>query len=578
MIFVKMKNKKLILLSALLLSALTMSAIPARKGLRRNITLDDGRVVSAELRGDEFFSFWQTDDGGRYVLDADKGVFTAHDFDNRMMAGAAKRNQANRGRVAVRRQAPGTRAGLGEDHAQYVGKKKGLIILVNFADTKFGFGHNNRFYNRMANETGYTSTLGHVGSVKDYFLAQSNGQFELDFDIAGPYTLPQKVAYYGQHDGNDNDRRAGTMVATACKLADPDVDYSQYDWDGDGYVDQVYVLYAGLGEANGGDENTIWPHEYQLRYTDYGGSMRTDDGVSVDRYACGSELQMNRLGNRQVGGIGTLCHEFSHCLGLPDMYDTQYGGNYGMNTWDLLDQGSYNDADGRVGLGMCPPNYSSYEKWYCGWVEPTVLSKPTTVKGAMAQHDRYGQVFVVYNDQHPDEYYLLENRRNDNGDTWDQSIAASGLMIMHVDYNADVWNYNIVNTTTGNAASYFNHDHQSMTIFHADNSTVNNRGDLYPYNGNNSLTDTSTPAATIYNNGTLMGKPITNITKNDDGSISFDFMGGSTQNVVDGIQQIKTDAQSSVARIYTLDGRCLGSSLDKLPKGVYVVNGRKVVK
>lgn len=561
--------------------AFDAQAVPARPGIRRQLTLASGEKVTAELRGDEFFSYWQTDDGNRYVFDAEKGVYDNKNFEPLSRRGMLKRQQANSRRVEARasnKHGVKAKAPLGGDHTQYTGVKKGLIILVNFTDKTFKFGHNQRYFNRMANETGFSSSLGFVGSVKDYFLAQSNGQFELDFDVVGPYTLPHEYAYYGKHttDGS-NDQRPGTMVRDAVRLADGDVDYTQYDWDGDSYVDQVYVLYAGLGEAAGGDDNTIWPHEWTLEYSEVGSSYQTGEGVFVNRYACGCEQSLNRLGNEQINGIGTLCHEFSHCLGLPDLYDTNYS-NFGMGAWDLLDSGSYNDADGNRVLGMCPPNYSAYEKWYCGWIEPTELKEPTTVNNLPAQHDNYGHVFVIYNDNHTDEYYLLENRRNDNGDTWDQSIAASGLMIQHVDYDANVWRYNIVNTTSGSTASYFNHTHQSLTIFHADNSTNNYAGDLYPYNGNNSLTDTSTPAAVIYNGGSLMGKPITNITKNDNGTISFDFMGGSSSNVVNGIDDIRVKAPEERQGIYDLNGRYRGTDTQSLPKGIYVRNGKKYVQ
>lgn len=563
----------------LLLSVAELQAVPARKGLKKQIKLDNGKTVTAELRGDEFFSYYDAGNGNRYVLNAENGLFGDKDFEKFSERGKVKRDFANRSRVdqasAKRRKANS----LGGSHTTYTGKKKGLIILVNFQNKTFKFGHNQAFFNRMANETGFSNNSGFVGSIKDYFLAQSNGQFELDFDVVGPYRLPHPYAYYGAHSSEGgNDVRPGTMVRDAVQLADKDVDYTQYDWDGDGYVDQVYVLYAGLGEAAGGDNNTIWPHEWNLSSSEVSQPYRTADGVSVDKYACGCEQTLNRLGNEQINGIGTLCHEFSHCLGLPDLYDTNYQ-NFGMGAWDLLDQGSYNDADGTHLMGMCPPNYSAYEKWYCGWITPTTLDGPTSVKGLQAQHDKYGQVFVVYNDKHTDECYLLENRRNDNGDTWDQSLAASGLMIQHVDYNDTIWNYNIVNNTSGSTANYFHHDHQSLTIFHADNSDSNYAGDLYPYNGNNSLTDTSVPAAIIYHGGSFMGKPITNITKNDDGTISFDFMGGSSSNVVDGINGIYTTNNNvKPAGIYGLDGRYYGNDATDVPRGVYIINGKKYIK
>lgn len=572
--------KKNLLLFAMLGLSVAASAIPARRGIMKTLTLADGTQVTAELRGDEFFNFWQAEDGNRFVLNPDKKVYETVQFDELAAAGEARRQKANADRA--------TRAArskvIGGDHATYTGKKKGLIILVNFTDLKFGTFHNKSFYNNIVNKIGYTSSLGFVGSVKDYFLAQSNGQFELDFDVVGPYNLTRDYAYYGAPSSSDSDSRPGAMVAQACQLADPDVNYADYDWDGDGYVDQVYVMYAGLGQAYSTDENTIWPHEFQLSYSDYGRSYATQDvtadgkTIGVDRYACGSELGLSKVGAQTVIGIGVLCHEFSHCLGLPDSYDTG-GNNYGMSTWDIMDAGSYNEKDGTQGLGFCPPNYSAWQKIYCGWVTPTELNTATTVKGMQPQGMKYGEAYVIYNSAYDNEYYLLENRSNKFGD-WDRSIAGSGLMIQYVDYDPKVWQYNVVNATTGSTAQYLKHTYQSMTIFHADNSATHdtNSGDLYPYGSNNSLTDTSTPAATINHGGAFMGKPITNIKRNADNTIDFDFIGGSTSNIISGISVISDGMAAKSTGVYSLDGRYMGTTLEGLPHGVYITNGKKVVR
>ena len=495
----------------------------------------------------------------------------------------ARRAEANKARAA-RRQAP-RRVTIGGANNGYTGTKKALIILVQFTDTKFTVGHNKAFYNRVANEVGFTNSLGFKGSVKDYFLAQSNNQFNLDFDIAGPYTLRHEVAYYGAHSGSSNDSRPGAMVAEAVANADKDVDFRNYDWDGDGYVDQVFVLFAGLGEAAGGDENTIWPHEYNLASSDYGHSYPTEDNVTVNTYACGPEMTMayTPLGYRKrVDGIGTICHEFSHCLGLPDMYDTQ-GNQYGMGTYDLMDQGSYN------GDSFQPPYYSAYEKWYCGWATPTELSEATTVKD-MKPVAEGGQTFVIYNDNHKDEYYLLENRQQEG---WDGSLYGKGLMITHVDFDATVWRYNLVNANysynDGTKTVTLN-DHQRCTIFHADNedgtrTLASIAGDLYPYtdslgNVNNGLSASTLPSDTLYNANAAgthqMDKPVTNIVQNADGTISFDFMGGSATNVISGIGAIAVRRPSADEEVYNLMGVRMPDGKN-LPAGIYIRGGKKVV-
>ena len=579
--------KHLLLASLLGFVSLTAQAVPAKKGVWRMVTLADGTQKRVELRGDEFCSYWVDAEGICYNIDSKSKCYVKVDAKNLQLRGSLLRAKANQDRIErmakARRMA--VKKSLGQTNGSYFGKKKGLIILVQYKDKKFKFGHNQKMYNRIANETGYANSLGFVGSVKDYFLAQSNGQFELDFDVVGPYTLNHEYAYYGAPSGNSHDVRPCDMVYDACRLADPDVNFTDYDWDGDGYVEQVYVLFAGLGQAAGGDENTIWPHEYKLQEGNNGSYVSKDNNVVVNTYACGPELtlQYTPVAYRErVDGIGTLCHEFSHCLGYPDLYDTGNGGNFGMGEFDLMDAGSYN------GESFCPPNYSAYEKWFAGWITPTVLDKPTSVKGMQAQDVKYGQAFVVYNDNNKNEYYLIENRQQNVG-IWDNQLPASGMMITHVDYDENVWGWNNVNSIVnysnqyGSEYAYLDNDHQRLTIFHADNeegTSVNSQtGDLYPYKDNNSLTDTSSPSAIIYQGGSTMGKPITNITQNEDGSIDFDFMGGSNDNIISGIHFVENDKVSSYGLgVYSLDGRYLGSSVSGLNKGIYIVNGKKIVK
>lgn len=583
-------TKKTILLTAFMALALSVGAMPAKKGAKKMIRLADGTSVLAELKGDEFKSYWQAADGKCFSLDPDKKVFKEIDLASFSPAFSEKRDLINKSRVK-RLNKVASRASLGGDHLEYKGKKKGLIILAQYKDKKFKSYHDLAYYKDLANKPGFSTAYGHVGSVRDYFLAQSNGEFELDFDVVGPVELPNNYAYYGAHSKNgDNDSKPGTMVAQACKLADEKfgVNFADYDWDGDGEVEQVYVLYAGQGEAAGGDEDTVWPHEFVLSSSDWGSALSLD-GVKIDTYACGSEQSITVVYNHFTGtykvkefpdGIGTICHEFSHCLGFPDMYDVNYGGNYGMGCWDLMDQGSYNGE----GRGYCPANFTAYEKMYAGWLQPIALDKATTIKGVKSASD-YGQTFVVYNEANNNECYLLENRQLTG---WDAALPGHGLMITHLDYDPNIWQMNNVNTivnysgTYGDQYAIYDNDHQRCTIFHADNTTKDDTKALYPITGNNSLTDTSEPAAAVYNakadGSLLMGKPITNITQNDDGTIGFDFMGGSDNNIIDAIENITIQQPSKFTGYYTLDGRYAGSSFSSLPKGVYVTNGKKIIK
>lgn len=498
--------KKLFFTLSMALMSTLVFAVPAKRGLWKTVKMADGTEVRVELRGDEFCSYWQAADGRKLVQNNSTGFYEIADME-------AMKAKADQLRLSARRSKSNdiqTRGALGGDHQPYVGTKKGLIILVEFADTKFWEDHTPTLYQRIANEEGFNE-MGFSGSVKDYFKDQSYGQFELDFDIAGPVTLPNNYSYYGGpiNGQNDNPTALGEMVISACEAIDNDIDFTNYDWDGDGEVDQVFILYAGHGEASWDDPNTIWPHEWNIHSAL--GKTLTLDGVKIDTYACSCELGVKTENNKRVeciDGIGTICHEFSHCLGLADMYDTSYSGYYGMGNWDLMDQGSYN------GDGYLPANYTSYERMYAGWIEPTELKENCEIS-SMKDLASSGEAYIIYNDNNKNEYYLLENRQLTG---WDAGLPNSGLLILHVDFDATVWKQNLVNSTS----------RQRCTIFIADNNpNENDAGDIYPYSYNNSLTNTSTPAATLNNMNTdgskYMNKSIRNITRNGDGTVSFTF-------------------------------------------------------
>lgn len=595
--------KKIIAMLSLALAASTTFAVPARQA-KKTLTLADGTQVVATLMGDEYMNWWQADNGMRYVESQEnEGVYVAANMDIMTATAEMRRAQVGEKRAkrlnSVRKAADLSSFGgqqrvqIGDEHVTYEGKKKGIIILVQFPNQKFEEGHDNAYYKMVANEKGLTHKDGYVGSVSDYFLSQSNGKFELDFDIAGPYTLSHTSSYYGKNDGANIDVKVGYMIQEGCDAAVADgFNFNDYDWDGDGYADQVFVLYAGLGEASGGDAKTVWPHEYQIRYTCVGKVLNytTEGKGKVDTYACANEME--RVINEYTGqytnetklaGIGTICHEFSHCLGFADMYDTSNGGNYGMGFFDVMSSGSYN------GGGFVPCNYTAYERIYAGWTEPIVLEDhPASVKAMKSTQD-YGRPFIIYNDKHKDEFFTLENREQKG---WDAALYGGGMMITHVDYDQTKWGVNKVNDSAS--------DHQRCTIFHADNDADGTvlesiKNDLYPYmvSGrvmNDELTDDSRPAAKLYNrnaDGTkYMGKPVTAIRKNADGTMSFDFMGGSEENILDNttkkegtaIKDIKADTRKADNRVYSIDGRYLGDDINALGKGLYIVGGKKELK
>lgn len=582
-------KKLYLMLSMLFAFGAAANAVPAKK-LQKVITLTNGTQVSVELRGDEYLSWWEGTDGTAYrTTAADDAVFEAFDLEAQKPAAAARRARAEQGRVArlarVKNSLKGAddkMRGLGGDHITYKGVKKGLVVLVDFKNKKFADGHDLEYYKNVINGKDFSDEEeGYVGSVRDYFLAQSNGQFELDFDVVGPVTMSKNYGYYGNDGAYQKDEKVYEMIKEACDGIQDKVNLKDYDWDGDGEADQVFFLYAGLGQASGGSAGTVWPHESELRYWPCG--VLSYSTGKINTYACANELQPETQGSSRYisAGIGTICHEFSHCLGFADMYDTTGGGGYGMSVFDVMDQGSYN------GNGFVPCNYTAFERIYAGWVEAIELIDPATVKDMKSVSD-YGRPFIMYNYKNTNEYFLMENRQNTG---WDKGLYGSnGLLIVHVNYVPSRWANNSVNSSAEKI--------QCCTVVNADGSRENTQyslqGDLYPYEVkgvtmNDEFTDESEPAAKLYtknsDNSYALGIPITNI-KRSKGSISFLVCGGDANNVidntfngvVDGINGVTVANKAADNRIYSIDGRYLGTDASALGKGIYVVGGKKIVK
>lgn len=425
--------KKVLAVMTLLVVTMAVMAVPAKKGLTKTITLADGTEIQATLVGDEHGHFWKAADGKTY-LQTEDNYYQAVDAQQVVEKAKARRANANARRVQKRTFGHPT---------TITGKKKAIMILVNYKDKKYQTSHTNALFQKIANQENYNEGK-FKGSMADYFKAQSRGKFELDFDVVGPVTVSNNASYYGSNDSQGNDKYPEKMVKEAVTLAKDQLsDWTPYDWDGDGYVDQVYVVYAGMGEADGGAENTIWPHAWELGSD----AVTVGTGLKVDSYACGPEL------NGQTGditGIGVMCHEYSHCLGYPDFYDIDYSGGQGMGEWDLMDSGSYN------GDSYQPAGYTSYERWFAGWETPIELGTEDVTVTGMKSLQNDGEFYIIYNDKNNNEYYLLENRQKEG---WDASAPGSGLLILHCDYSASVWENNGPNDDPS---------HQRMTVVPAD--------------------------------------------------------------------------------------------------------------
>lgn len=534
------------LLTILFISVFTLnvSAVPAKR-MTQTVRQSDGTKLTIQLCGDETFHYYVTTDG-RPIRQNEQGdwVTDSRDVETLHRAALARRNLSRqklgeRMRKAMR----AVRAPLRTDA---VTTKRGLLILVNFQDKNMVNGEaSNAIFNQELNAIGNPYGSNH-GSIREYFRDQSYGQFDIEFDVMGPVTISQKMEYYGKDLGEEGyDAHPGEMVAEACKLIDDQVNFANYDWDGDGEVENIYVIYAGYAQSSGAPANTIWPHQWNLSDPENYGKTLKLDGVTVDTYACGSELY--GTSGKKIEGVGTMCHEYSHCLGLPDFYDTNYKA-VGMSSWSLMDSGCYN------GDGYCPAGYTAYERMYCGWLTPVELSSITTIEG-MKNIEDHPEAYIIYNENSMEEYYLLANHQLTG---WDEAAYGHGMMVLHVDYSKSAWEQNTVNNTVSR---------QRMTIIPADNKfTTSNKelaGDLWPgTSGNTALTDETTPKATLNRANTdgkkLMHKPITDI-KEVNGLISFSFM----QRVV------KIDAPVLEKAFTNVDSVSFTATWSKVPEAVH---------
>lgn len=506
-------------------------AMPAKKGII-TYTMPNGEQIEVRMHGDEFHHYYTTTDG--YVLlRADDGTFTyARTEDSRLVdtrvratnvdsrssdvqamlrtidrAASVEAEALVRQRVA-RKRAPRFRASASNSYESRLstfpktGSPRVLVLLVEFSDKKFTLPNPHQAFENQLNQPGYSES-GATGSILDYFTDSSNGQFTPQFDLYGPVTLPRPMSYYGGNDQSGNDLHPADMVTDACALVDDQIDFSVYDNDHDGVVDNVYIFYAGYGEADGGPAASIWPHSWDL--SEAYSQTFTFDGVRVNHYACSNELRDGQ--GSVVAGIGSFCHEFGHVLGLPDLYSTNYSSAFTPGNWSIMDHGSYNNQT------RTPPLYTAYERYCMNWVSPTILEDPCNVTMRSVTHiGHYDDVYMIKTPKDT-EYYLLENRQQQG---WDTYIPSHGMLVWHIDFVPDVWNMNICNVSK-----------QYIDIVEADNdaSSYSIAGDPFPGSaGVTSFTDETVPSMKTWD-GVKLYAPITEI-KEQNGIISFMFKGG----------------------------------------------------
>ena len=427
----------------------TASAVPARR-VWQTYQQADGTTIEVQTMGDEFYHYTINRDGQEVRLN-DKGIYE--------VVGEAPSPE----KVMIRRAQAQPRRARKEVGTEPYPAPRGLLILVNFADTVFKAEHTAAVMDSLITAKD-CQVNGGYGSAAQYFSDQSHGLYQPVFDVYGPVTLSKGQAYYGGNEkvqgGEEQDSLATDAVIEACIIANqqyPELNFADYDWNNDGYVDFVYVIYAGMGEADGGAKNTIWPHNYTIQgivkyyqwgYSHYQKQDTKLDGVYLDNYAMSQELDGQ---TRQLVGNGTFCHEFGHVLGLPDFYDINYGTNYTSqltpNEWDVMDGGAYN------GDGHCPPNYSAWEKYFMRWTTPenlgTATADLTLYPNGTEQYNTYqiNSAGVLQPSIQNGLNYYIECRQKAG---WDKYLPAEGMLIWKVNYSEGEWINNTPNTKANN--------------------------------------------------------------------------------------------------------------------------------
>ena len=555
-------RKKFFLFAFLLIQALSLSvnydsmARPARKG-KIAFTQPDGSSFVGSITGDEFFRLKMTESGESIIQDEDGWwCYAAYDaLGNKYSSGvkvgvndiaaktasrqipyaqliqraAARRaefdNELALKREKMRKSMTLTKAGAGPV------EKHGIIILAAYSDVAFTYSKQN--FVDMMNQSGY-SYNGATGSAKDYFEAQFGNMYNFTFDVSDIVTLPNNRKYYGQNVGSDdNDARPQQMVSEACTLAEKSgVDFSRYDDDGDGYVDTVFVIFAGDDEADSGNEDCIWAHAWSLS------KAITLSGKKIFSYACASELgrevSFDRWGNYTPGeaylaGIGTFCHEYSHTFGLADLYDTDYSSNgHSEALWSstgLMDGGNMNNK------GNTPPNWNAIDRVQLGVGNCIELTPGKYNIKPISENGDYYKLETGT----PGEYYLIECR--DASNVWDSHTGGSGMLVYHIDRTSSA-----INNYWAQNAPNVKPSHQCADLIEADKTLLSkyksgsdfyfsptvyesHYNDLYrlffPYNNVDCL-DKSYALTSWY--GAKIDARIENICRESDGSISFNVV------------------------------------------------------
>lgn len=380
------------------------------------------------------------------------------------------------------------KSAIGEDTTQVAQEHYKLVVIL-MSYSNYAFTTPRQEIENLFNQVGYSSN-GHQGSVHDYFKSTSFGKLNVEATVVGPYTTMNDLNYYGENYSGGGDMRARELIMEAVEASDSEIDYSQYTNGSESFVSCVYVIYAGFAESSGNAANTIWPHRSAV----YPPIMK--DGVNIYDYACSSEKN-GTVSYPEPLVIGTICHEFSHVLGLPDFYDTDYSENGSFShhdSWDLMCSGNYNNG------GKCPPIWNAYQRSTRNY---TILQELTT-EGNITLQPLITDNVAYKLSFNANEYFILENRQKQS---WDKYLPGHGMLIFHVNKNASGWSNHCINCNPNNPG--FDLEEAGGTGWYASSSNP------FPGTSNNTeFTDGSTPSSQSFN-GTNLNRPIINITENN---------------------------------------------------------------
>ena len=615
------------LLFGLLFAAMTAGAVKMKPGINI-IKQADGTTITVRAYGDEDLSYFLASDGtllyqegtNFYIagVKADGTLYStgvlAHEPSMRTIKeiSAIKAQNAKAFYNSMETQAKANkvrREPMTPDNSLLpsLGKHKIPVILVEFSDVEFSVENPKATFDKYLNgkELFNKETDPEMGqnyaSVAKYFKDMSFGKFEPEFEVYGPVNLGKPLATYGA--GYSSEENMGLLLTDACTAVDDEVDFTQYDSNDDGNIDLIYIIYAGFSQSIAGNStDCIHPKSGYLSLA------KSFDGMDVKRYGVNNELNgtpADQANGPIINGIGLFCHEFSHCMGLPDLYP-QSGSiaeaciNQNMDYWSLMDAGEY------TANGYRPTAYTAWERERLGWMEIGTLTGPSNVE--LKSLDEGGAAFRIYNDKDETghEYYIVENVQN-NG--WNKNLFGNGLMVTHVDYLSSQFSLGgcKVNNTGGHPRMHvmaadgmfvpeyflgstiedsyitFLKEHNADLVakyggqvFSIEDYKAEAAGDLFPGTSNaTSLTDDSQPMKAWTYNGETMGKPITDITNDTEkGIVSFKFMGGGEP--VDGINEVTVN-KTTDSHVYSISGTYMGNDINSLPKGIYIRNGKKVI-